>query len=407
MVLKKIENIFFNRSFIKLKIIEKNVESISYSIDISDDLNVYFKGFTHKIEIEKNDEEYNLKDIPDGIAIIPVLTNVLPLAWFFNSKLIIDELDETFYNSLKNIKSGYQELFPNIDFKGKIKVNNIVNYTYVPNNENLILFSNGLDSLFTLTQNINQNNHLFTLNGSDISLKEKDGWNKIVTTITDFSKKVHCSNSFLNSNFREYLNYDELNQILGNYAIANWWHQFQHGIAILGHSAIIAYLRKSKNIFIASTYSDEEAKFFNKAFIPCASSPNIDNEFKFAGCEVIHDGYTFKRLDKIKKVISFSKENNINIILRVCWVSTHGDNCSICDKCSRSIMSLFSLNEDPKDYGFNINDNTLTNIRNNLVNWTKNSLVLFDWITIQNNFKMNEEYWRKQDDFKWFLDYKF
>jgi len=40
--------------------------------------------------------------------------------------------------------------------------------------------------------------------------------------------------------------------------------------------------------------------------------------------------------------------------LRVCWKGDNGDNCNHCEKCLRIIVNLILEGEDPKDYGFNL-----------------------------------------------------
>lgn len=149
------------------------------------------------------------------------------------------------------------------------------------------------------------------------------------------------------------LNNTQLNNALPDGMKKSWWHQFQHGIGIISHATIIAYLLKSENILIASSLSKASAKFENLKYNPIASSPVIDNNFKFAACRTIHDGYEFERIDKLRNTVSYSRENE-PIFLRVCFTSQNGDNCSECDKCSRSILGLISENENPNGYGFDV-----------------------------------------------------
>ena len=205
-------------------------------------------------------------------------------------------------------------MFPNIEFKGKLTVKNIVDYSYEPTDEYISLFSQGVDSLDTVCNNYEKNLHLVTLYGSDIPLSQKEGWNNLVTKIREFSHDIGFENSFVKSNFNSYFKGAELTKEIEDKVPSSWWHQLQHGIAILSHAALIAYFRKSKAILIASSHSPAEAKYFNKPIMSCASSPLIDNEFKFAGCYVIHDGYHKERVDKIRNIVSFSHEHDVDVV---------------------------------------------------------------------------------------------
>ena len=135
------------------------------------------------------------------------------------------------------------------------------------------------------------------------------------------------------------------------------------------------------------------SEFENLKYNPIASSPVIDNNFKFAACRTIHDGYEFERIDKLRNTVSYSRENE-PIFLRVCITSQNGDNCSVCDKCSRSILGLISENENPNGYGFDVCDETLLGIRANLDD-LKNGVEIegdCDVTNLQGHFNESGEY---------------
>ncbi|WP_156314661.1 hypothetical protein [Methanobrevibacter arboriphilus] len=46
----------------------------------------------------------DLSSVPEGISIIPILSNVLPVSWIMDATIVIDELDKTFLNQLKQLK---------------------------------------------------------------------------------------------------------------------------------------------------------------------------------------------------------------------------------------------------------------------------------------------------------------
>lgn len=306
-------------------------------------------------------------------------------------------------------------MYPFIEFKGEIICKNIVDYTYDVQNNSVALFSLGLDSTNTVISNLDKNLTLVSLHGSDIPLNEDEGFENFSSAVNSFASRICSEVIYVKSNFRENLHYKNLDATLPGEMKKSWWHQFQHGIAIISHAAIVAYFKKSKNIFIASSLSDQSAKFNNVKYDRCASSPIIDNNFKFSNCSVIHDGYEYERIDKLKNVIRYAREHD-PVFLRVCFTSKKGYNCSRCDKCSRSILGLISENEDPKDYGFKVNETTLPNIKKNLDNlkmgkqtrgWSHINFRNYFWMNLQENFIKNSEKYEFGDDVNWILDYDF
>ena len=68
----------------------------------------------------------NIEAVPNSIAIIPFLSNILPIAWFFDLNIKCKEIDKTFYEALPEIKKGYEEMYPLINFGGNLEVEKIV-----------------------------------------------------------------------------------------------------------------------------------------------------------------------------------------------------------------------------------------------------------------------------------------
>jgi len=403
------------KRFIKLDLQKKGKVYYKYSIETSPDLDKYFKSKTHYEKILHGGE---ISNVPESILVLPVITNLIPVAWFFDAELIVEELDKTFYSCLDNIKKAYKKMYPLAEFKGKITAKKLIDNSYEPCNKYISLFSQGVDSLYTVSKNFDKNLHLVSIWGSDIPLKEEEGWENLSQSIIEFSDSIGFSNTFVKSSFYLCLNQATLTDELKNIASSNWWHQFQHGLALLGHAALIAYIQKAKGIFISSSHSPNESEFFKKDIMQCASSPIIDNEFKFASCDVTHVGYDVERFEKIQNIVNFSKKLNTPVTMKVCYTSKKGGNCSVCDKCSRCILSLIALKENPEDYGFTITEDTFIKLQENLEDikqginkfgkgWNVPGVKIFDWFVIQEKFNQDREFWMDNENINWILDYDF
>jgi len=392
----------FRNNIIKIKAprVDKNV--IKYTLDVSEDLNKFF--IQKESFIEYMDIKENFDEVPDGILIIPFLCNILPVSWMCDSKIVINELDKTFYYSIQKIKEVYSKMYPNVEFKGKLIVKNIIDYEIEQNDKYLSFFSLGVDSTSTVLSNIEKNPLLTTIWGSDIPLEEKNGWNFLQNKITEFSNEFELEKLFIKSDFRKLLNAGKLTNKFGKQLNDNWWHGLQHGMSIISHAVPIAYLFQISNILIASS-SSRECEYFGLGEAPCASSLSVDIEFKF--CEngkVYHDGFENFRQDKLKIITNFCDEHTKKLFLHVCWETTGGINCNICEKCSRTIMGIIAINHDPNKYGFSINEDVFDNIKENINEFRNDMINVLFWLDIQNTFLENCDYWANDKNISWFLN---
>lgn len=331
--------------------IDRNKINVDYSV--GNELKKYF-NLDEDFFVEY---EEDMSSVPKAIAVIPFIVNVLPIIWLTDSVLEVNELDETFYNSIPKFKQGYIDMYPNVKFKGHISVKNIVNCDYEKKDKCATFFSGGLDSYSTLINHLEEKPDLVALWGSDITFEDKIGWERVKNNITNVSKKYNLKAVFIKSSFRRFISEGNLDKDFSKILNDGWWHGVQHSIGLIGHIAPYACQSKLSIQYIASTYCNKDGK------VTCASYPTIDNNIKFASCNIVHDQFEFNRQDKIKYVIDYCKENNDNIQLRVCWKSDGGKNCCTCEKCYRTIMEILVEGENPNNYGFKVSNSILKQLK--------------------------------------------
>lgn len=75
-------------------------------------IEVFFEtdDFSKRFFINKNYPFYaqyntNIEEVPDSIALIPFLSNVLPIIWLNNMELYVEQIDQDFYNCLSAVKN--------------------------------------------------------------------------------------------------------------------------------------------------------------------------------------------------------------------------------------------------------------------------------------------------------------
>ena len=342
----------------------------------------------------------NIEQVPDSIAIVPLLCNILPISWLFDITISIDVIDKEFYDCIPDVKKGYCEMYPHVSMLGNLEIEKIEN-NYYDSEKSSSLFSGGLDAFDTLFEHMQEKPDLLTVWGADITLKDEIGWNKVKKHHLSVGKQYELSNSFIKSNFRTSLNYNALSAYVSKKIGGEWWHEFQHGIGILGLVAPLAYINHYSTIYIASTYTPEY-----KGQYTCASDPIIDNHLRFASCKVVHDGYEKSRQDKIRNICKHLEQNNENFInLRVCWKSTGGNNCCECEKCYRTILGILVEKKDPNNFGFNFTEEKRIKMMQLLPKYAKYQKKEF-YECIQRRFLENFSTETTPKDLIWFRKFK-
>lgn len=388
-----------NTGILNITNIEKKNKTINYQYEID--------GAWEKIAVKDNNLflEYNvnIESVPDHIAIIPLITNLLPIAFVFDLTITVESLDKRFYESVSKIRNGYQKMYNNWKMGGTIKVKNLIE-TNNDTNGALLLFSGGVDAFNTFYNHIDENPFLLTLWGADVSLNDTNGWKNVINHTKKTSETFGLDYGYCKTNFKSFINDKFLSKFITEKITKHhgdsWYHEFQHGIGIIGHSAPLAYLYNKKYIYIASSYTGQY-----KGKYTCASDPTIDNMLCFGNCSTIHDGYEYTRQQKIANICSSTEKYNNSISLRVCWESTGGKNCSACEKCSRTILGIITEKKNPNDFGFEFNEHNRKKIINLLKKFAKYNFV-FAYKDIQNRFKENYKYEEVPDDLKWFYNLK-
>lgn len=311
----------------------------------------------------------DVSQVPMSISVIPFLANILPISWFGGFDVIIEELDESFYNSSEKIKLEFQKSF--LELK-KVESRLIVK-SLIKNERNAsntaMLFSGGVDAYATYFRNQSKNLDLITIHGADIELDDIRQWNSVVHLNESENLLKKNKKHYIKSNLRTFYTYkvDLLLKEMG------WWGRVQHGLALNCLLAPLAKLHNYSKVYIASSYTDNIK-------ISWGSTPEIDNLIKWSNVSVIHDGYELKRQEKVKLIVDNTQELDDKIKLRVCYSELNQKvNCSKCEKCYRTIFGIILSNDNPNNYGFDVDENVYERVMNMFGNGFKSEGVLYFW----------------------------
>lgn len=289
---------------------------------------------------------FEVTDIPKSVLVVPLLLNLLPFSWLVDCVIWIDEIDEDFYNCIQPLKTAFRELHSNIDFGGTLIAAKRVKNSFVFNNQALQLFTGGVDATTTTIRIIDKKPILFNTNGW--YLNQSDEENKVydadVSAIEKIASSLSLKSYFVKSNFARFIISSNVDKEFCNDKDTTWWFGFQHSMAFIGCAMVAAYKFSVETVYIASSYTFGQ-------YIICVSDPRIDNCIKCAGISTIHDGYELSRQAKVKKLVEYHNQSDMDMFLRVCSFNTK--NCCECEKCFRSMLALIAEGaDDLSEYGF-------------------------------------------------------
>ncbi len=353
---------------------EQKGRKISYNYVIDKQISKYF----NKANLYYVLYDQDVSSTPQSIAVIPLLANIMPLSWFIGFDVYIDEIDETFNESLKILKKQFIKFYPDKDIKGELIINKIVNNKLTKNNSSL-LFSGGVDSLL---RNIDKNPYLISVHGADVTIDDNVRWNEFKRFNNEEEILKTLKLFYIESNLREFYTYKvELLVEIG------WWGTVQHGMALVGILAPLSYKYNITDINIASSATAEVNYNWG-------SSPLIDENMKWANSLVTHEGYHLRRTDKVDNIIDFVTNSGYNIKLRVCYADERsGYNCNVCHKCQRTALSIILHGANPRDYGLNIPDNFYDLIFDNFgEDCVMTKGIKYQWSCIQDKGKKSNNF---------------
>lgn len=396
---------------IELENIYVTKNKIEYRFSVDNTLKEYFNP-EHKFVIEYffDGQELDITSAPSAVLAIPFVCNVLPIIWLTDSILLVNEIDEDFYDSIIEFKKGYISMFPDAVFRGTLHANKIVKCTCGNRNRGksrtASFFSGGLDATTTVLRHLDESPTLISVWGSDIDFENANGWNRVDKAICETADIFQLHHVVIHSSFRKFDKEGELEKAFGARLHDGWWHGVKHGIGLLGHAAPLAWLYGITSVYIASSNCETDGK------VTCASHPSIDSYVRFCNSKVVHDGFEMSRQDKVAYVVQYHRNHPENkILLHVCWQSQDGNNCCHCEKCYRTMVAIWTEGGNPKDFGLDVESVILKDVYKKMaIQYDYSRVIAIQWNQIKQAIINNQECLRGKPyykDLKWIGEFDF
>lgn len=334
---------------IRLEKLRISKDRVDYWFTATEDLKHYFKAPMHLFM------QYDrcIESVPDSILVTPFLGNVMQIAWLTDSEVYVDKVDSTFCSSLQRLQAAYQRMYPNCSLGGMLHAEREDNGTSVAG-KSAQMFTGGMDAVTTFIRHADEKPLLILEYGFyqealvgqgkySEDAKSERNFTSDRDAAVKFAEEHGTTVAFIRANYGTFVNSAALDKRFAAKMGDNFWHGLHHAMAILSAAAPIAYLENIQKLYIASSFSIGNT-------YPCASDPTTDNEFRFSGTSVIHDGYEMTDQDKARTVVAYQKKINAPLPLRVCSWNDH--NCCACEKCLRRMLQINAEGGDPRDFGF-------------------------------------------------------
>lgn len=341
---------------------------ISYEYEVSDDIKKYFKT-PFFIEYD-----CSVAEVPESILIIPLLANILPISWLAGFDITINTLDRQFYQAALDIKAVFIKEFPEIlNHSSSLMVNQLVDNTAAYHRDKVkkdaLLFSGGVDAYASYFNHQQDDMDLILIQGADIPLNDSKQWATAKKNINNEVILQQNHKHYIAMNCRDFYTYRVKELVYGG----GWWGKVQHGLTLTCAVAPLAYKKGYHSLYIAATDTIGFQVFWG-------SMPDIDNNVRWAGTQVVHDGYHMHRLDKVESIIQNAERLEKNVNLRVCYSElNNGLNCNKCEKCYRTIFALTLFGRNPNHFGFAVDGSVYTHIEALWAKGFANEGVRYDW----------------------------
>lgn len=310
------------------------LEVTKNTITIIPGANFKERYLTDNFFIEYYDPAIDLRGYDSSILIMPFVFDVLSKIFTSGDSYHVDALDEDVYNSFNEIKNIWKELFPEVEWTGKLVPDKKIQHEFGFNpSKIMILCGGGVDSTYTSIKHLDKKQMLFVLKGH-VDSKTAAQWKEVEKTLERF-KNTFQSKSTIAYSQSPYI-------VRSGYS---WRARMLGSLRMIGKALPLLVHYQIPHLLVPSTVSWDYPFQYH--------SPRIDKAVRFGkGITVAQDGVECSRCMKIEAIIKYFSEWP----LKVCLESKSGKNCSKCGKCLMTMNNFYICGADPNKYGFNTSE---------------------------------------------------
>lgn len=366
--------------------------TVRYDYDAPELLKAYIKGSPLFAEYPGD-----LSGIPEAVLAVPFVGIMLTVTMLLKIGIRVPVLDKAFYDSTKQIGEVFSRMYRKADLYASIQADRTEVCSYEPSGKTSLFFTGGVDATSALAEIVEQKPVLVNIWGGDLRLTDDASHVELEAYLNQLTTHIGTDYCFIKTNAREMFEENKLGylceKLLGHRFNHGWWASIAHILSMT--TTIAPWLWKNRIAchYIGSSYDGQRSTLD-------ANNDEMVDAIRCGSCKFTMVDSTTDRNDKIAKIIRYTAITKSRIQLKVCWRRHAGQNCSSCEKCYRTIMSIIANHGDPNDFGFCVRTSTLDEIRCFL---KENTVNLGFWNTIQQSFQANRDYWNSIPEISWIL----
>lgn len=293
----------------------------------------------------------DLKNVPTDILALPFIMSAAPFIWASGEEYTLESIDSDAAFSLEKVHHILKLFYPGNSWSGSLTAHNTVTYnpeTRLPEDELILFFSGGLDSMCSSFSHLDKKQLLVTFYGLDVQLKETERWDKVYRWCQDFATHHNRTLIDVSFNFNNNFKGDVASKLvpeIDNYV--DWWGQVMLGLCHIGLVTPLAYALGHHTVLMGSSNTIDCPR-------PLGSHPLIDNNLKCAGIQLVHDGGDMNRPEKVAHIATQAKKYGLKTpAIRVCQTDKQGKNCGKCGfKCLMTVHNILATGQDPATFDF-------------------------------------------------------
>lgn len=290
----------------------------------------------------------DISELPEQLLVVPALGTAIPVAWALGETLTVDSVDADFAAAVQAMGPEIATMYPGLAaHQFRLEAATIKSGS-TPKFGAVQLYSGGVDSATTLIRHREEVRELVSVWGADVALENHSLWHQLADQIRATPLVAGLRHITVRSNLLGVIDVYRLSHRFKRalYGV-DWWPALHHGLGLTALAAPVAAALGREHVYVASSHSVDFE-------VPWGSAPQLDNLIRFAGSQVIHDGFEYNRQGKFNEVIAPWVRDGGQISLAVCYMSGRGRdglNCGRCEKCMRTAFNAMVSGLEPSAVG--------------------------------------------------------
>ncbi|OIB57169.1 hypothetical protein [Natrialba sp. SSL1] len=320
--------------------------TLECDVQPSPDLRRFFTDEPFRVSYDRP-----LKDVPEGILVIPVLAQVCPVAWANGADVYVEEVDAAFARALVDVQESLCAMHDFLE-GGELYAKRVTEQEPSADErdaadaDSALLFTGGVDSTCSYVRHREETPTLVSIRGWTITMDPADDqdWTHLRDRVTDFAAERDLDTAFIETNALSALDHAMLLAHYKRHVDGAWYSSVGHGLGLLGLCAPMASARAIDDLYVAATHWDGIE-------LEWGSRPDIDDNVRWTGTQCHHDAYELTRQERLDSIAEYVASDAPALELQTCNTRMDG-NCGRCEKCYRTAVGLRLSGLEPTAHGY-------------------------------------------------------